>query len=120
MINQTIFSSVTSKSSAPADGGATIYGLGLSSTLNLSNASQISHAQATISAAMGVAYGPPIRTWSQASTPQTAAQQVAANNGSANNPVPAYLTDQLANLQAGLARLTGGSSSSGSTISSLI
>lgn len=105
-LNLTNFNSVTSKST-PADGGSPIYGLGLSSTLNLSNASQISHSQAVIAAAMGVvrkAYQDLVA----ANTPLTAAQKIAATNKSANNAVPAYLTNQLANLQAGLARLTGG------------
>jgi hypothetical protein len=97
--------------SAPADGGAPIYGLGLSSTLNLSDATQISHAQAVIAQAMGV-----VRTAYQnlvaAATPQTAAQKLAATNKSASNAVPTYLTNQIANEQAGLARLMGTSSSS--------
>jgi hypothetical protein len=110
VVNQTSFNSVTLKS-LPSDGGPKIYGLGLSSTLNLSSAAQISHAQAVIATAMGV-----VRSAYQdlvaASTPQTQAQIIAATNKSASNPVPTYLTAQLANLQAGLARLTGGNPSS--------
>ncbi|WP_372786389.1 hypothetical protein [Phenylobacterium sp.] len=92
----------------PADGKSQLYGLGLSSTLNLNDASQISHALAQVSAAMGI-----VRSAYQglvtAASPKTAAS-TAVNNGSASNPVPAYLTAQIANLQAGLARLTGGTS----------
>ena len=92
--------------SVAADGGPKIYGLGLSSTLNLDSASQIAHAQAVIAAAQGVvrqAY----KDLVAANTPQTPAQKAAATNGSASKSVPTYLTNELANLQAGLARLTG-------------
>jgi hypothetical protein len=96
----------------PADGGSKIYGLGLSSTLNIDSAAQISHARAVVGAAMGI-----VRTAYQdlvnAATPQTAGAQ----NGKTNGTVPAYLTAQLANLQAGLARLTGGSSASSNPFS---
>jgi len=87
-----------------ADGGSTIYGLGLSSTLNIDSAAQISHALASISSAMGV-----VRTAYQdlvtAATPKSAASTAAA--AGKTGTVPAYLTSQIANLQAGLARLTG-------------
>ncbi|MBS0364111.1 MAG: hypothetical protein JSR98_22285 [Proteobacteria bacterium] len=113
VLAQTTF---TNNKTVPADGGATIYGLGLSSTLNLSDPSQISHAQAVVSAAMGVvrqAY----QALVAAATPQNPAQQAQATNASANNPVPTYLTDEISNLQAGLARLTGSTSGSASVAS---
>ncbi|HXA38726.1 MAG TPA: hypothetical protein VNW53_06990 [Phenylobacterium sp.] len=100
-LNTTNAKGVTS----PADGKPTIYGLGLSTTLNLSNASQVSHAQSTINLAMGVvrkAYQDMVT----AATPKTAAQTAAATGKTGT--VPTYLTNELANLQAGLARLTGG------------
>jgi hypothetical protein len=93
----------------PADGGSNIYGLGLSSTLNIDSAAQISHARAVVGAAMGIvrkAYQDMVT----AATPQTPASAAAANGKTGT--VPAYLTAELANLQAGLARLTGGSTSS--------
>jgi hypothetical protein len=106
MINQTTTSNgVTS----PADGGSTIYGLGLSSTLNIDSAAQISHARAVVGAAMGIvrkAYQDLVN----AATPKTPAS-VAAANGKTGT-VPQYLTNELANLQAGLARLTGGGANS--------
>ncbi|HEY3948281.1 hypothetical protein [Phenylobacterium sp.] len=114
VLDQTTFSN---NQTLPADGGAKIYGLGLSSTLNLNSAPQIAHAQAVIAAAQGVvrqAY----KDLVAAANPPSPAQQAAANNASANNPVPTYLTNELANLQAGLARLTGGSGSA--SISSLL
>jgi hypothetical protein len=100
--------------SMPADGGAKIFGLGLSSTLNLSNASQISHAQAVIAQAMVVVRAA-YQSLVAAATPQTQAQKVAAANKSAGNAVPTYLTNQIANEQAGLARLMGSSPTSTST-----
>jgi hypothetical protein len=91
--------------SVPGDGKSQLYGLGLDSTLNINDPTQISHALAQLSAAIGV-----VRSAYQglvtAATPKTAAS-TAVNNGSASGPVPQYLTDQIANLQAGLARLTG-------------
>lgn len=93
----------------PADGGSKIYGLGLSANLNLNNASQITHALAQVSAAMSVvrtAYQDLVKLESPTSS----------NPGKTGGTVPTYLSNQLANLQAGLARLTGGSSSSTSLL----
>ncbi len=89
----------------PGDGKSQLYGLGLSSNLNLSNAAQISHALAQVSAAMGI-----VRSAYQglvtAATPKSAAS-TAVNNGSASGPVPQYLTARIANYSAALSRLTG-------------
>jgi hypothetical protein len=86
-----------------ADGKGGIYGLGLPSDLNLSDAEQVRHTLAEIAAAMGV-----IRTAYKdlvaAATPKSAQQTAAAASG----PVPAYLSNQIANYQAALSRLTGG------------
>ncbi|HEY0437216.1 MAG TPA: hypothetical protein VGC92_11275, partial [Phenylobacterium sp.] len=104
---------ITDNGTRPADGGPKIYGLGLSANLNLNDASQISHALAQVNTAMGVvrqAY----RDLVDAATPKSALQQAqAAGKG---GKAPAYMNDRLANLQAGLARLSGGS---GSTTSRL-
>jgi hypothetical protein len=90
--------------SVPGDGKSQLYGLGLSSNLNLDDASQISHTLAQLSTAIGV-----IRSAYQglvtAATPKSAT--TAATNASSSGPVPTYLTNEIANLQAGLARLTG-------------
>lgn len=102
MINLT---TVTNGVIMPADGGSKIYGLGLSSTLNIDSAAQVSHARAVVGAAMGIvrrAYQDLVT----AATPQTAASAAAA--AGKTGAVPAYLSAELANLQAGLARLTGG------------
>jgi hypothetical protein len=111
MINLT---TTTNNVIVPADGGDKIYGLGLSSTLNIDSAAQISHARALVGAAMGIIRGA-YRDLVAAATPQTAAS-VAAANGKTGT-VPAYLSAELANLQAGLARLMGGGSTSGSPFS---
>jgi hypothetical protein len=84
-----------------ADGKANFYGLGLPMDLNFSSANDIKHASAEIAGAQGV-----IRTIYKdllaAATPKSA--QAAAATGKA----PAYLTNQIANYQAALNRLTGG------------
>ena len=94
--------------SRPADGGSKIYGLNLSSTLNIDSAAQISHVKATVVAALGVvrrAYQDLVT----AATPHSAA--TAAANGK-KGQVPPYLTSELANLKAGLERLTAGNTGS--------
>jgi hypothetical protein len=93
---------VVDGTSQPTDGKAKLYGLGLPSDLNLSNDEQIKHTLAEIAAAMGV-----IRTaykdLAGGSTEPTLAERIAAQGGKA----PDYLTNQIANYQAALARLTG-------------
>ncbi|WP_395670704.1 hypothetical protein [Phenylobacterium sp.] len=88
----------------PADGKSKIYGLGLPRDLNLSDPEQIRHALAELGAAMGEVRGI-YKDLVAAATPKSALQSAQA---SANGPVPAYLTNQIANYQAALARLTGG------------
>lgn len=84
----------------PADGKSVIYGLGLDSALNLDDETERAHALAEIGAAMGklrqvykdlkdIAFPPP---------PTSAA---------VTGRVPAYLSGQIANYQAALARLGG-------------
>ena len=87
----------------PADGKADYFGLGLPTDINLSDADQIKHAAAEIAAAQGV-----IRTIYQGLANPTSSTTATANK-SASGPVPAYLTNQIANYQAALTRLTGGS-----------
>jgi hypothetical protein len=101
-----------------ADGGSKIYGLGLQSTLNIDSAAQISHVKAVVISAMGV-----IRRAYQdlvtAATPMNPAQKAAAAAAASGKTgtVPQYLTNELANLQAGLARLSGGNTGSAFNIS---
>jgi hypothetical protein len=91
----------------PADGKAQIYGLGLPRDLNLSSTEQIAHALAELAGAMGV-----IRTaykdMRTAATPKSVQDKIAAASAGGGK-VPAYLTSQIANYQAALDRLTGGS-----------
>ena len=89
----------------PADGKGMLYGLGLSSDLNLSSKEQIAHALAVVAAAQGVVRNA-YRDLVAAATPKSA--QTAAS-AAASGPVPAYLTNQIANYQAALDRLGGGS-----------
>jgi len=108
---------VTNKAGAtvPADGKSNLYGLGLPSDLNLSDADQISHALAELANAQGV-----IRTAYKdlvtAATPKAqlnaqAAAAAAAKSGS----VPAYMTNQISNYQAALDRLVGTTSTTTTT-----
>jgi hypothetical protein len=88
----------------PADGKAMLYGLGLASDLNLSSTVQVNHVLAELAAAMGV-----VRTAYKdlvaAAQPKGVVDAAAKPSG----PVPAYLTNQIANYQAALDRLGGSS-----------
>jgi hypothetical protein len=78
----------------------TTFGLGLSSSINLSTAAQATQAGGELQYAISqvqAAY----QALVAANTPKSA--QAAVSNA----PVPSYLSAQLANYQAGLARLTG-------------
>ncbi|CAN7177707.1 hypothetical protein LJR225_000407 [Phenylobacterium sp. LjRoot225] len=91
----------------PADGKSNIYGLGLESDLNLSNADQISHAMAVLANAQGM-----IRTAYKdlvaAATPKSQLNAAAAAAALAKSgAVPAYMTNQISNYQAALDRLVG-------------
>lgn len=89
----------------PADGKGAFYGLGLEKDLNLDDADGVSHAKAVLAAALGVirnAY----KDLKEAATPLN---ERATEKAKATGPVPAYLTNQIANYQAALNRLSGGS-----------
>jgi hypothetical protein len=86
----------------PADGKSMLYGLGLASDLNLSDTAQVNHVLAELAAAMGV-----VRTAYKDLVAAAQPKGVAAT-AAASGPVPAYLTNQIANYQAALSRLTGG------------
>jgi len=90
--------------SRPADGKGQIFGLGLEADLNLDNETEIAHTVADIATAMGVirkAYKELVAL----ASPKTA--QATAAAAAASGPVPAYLTNQIANYQAALTRLGG-------------
>jgi len=86
----------------PADGRAMLYGLGLEDALNLDSDLDRNHALAVVGKAMGIVR----QTYKDlvaASLPPSAQAAAAKPMG----PVPAYLTNQIANYQAALARLGG-------------
>ncbi|HEY8571128.1 hypothetical protein [Phenylobacterium sp.] len=87
----------------PGDRKPKIYGLGLPSDLNLSNPEQVRHAMAEIGSAMGIVRSA-YKDLVAAATPKTGLAAAQASAG----PAPAYLTNQIANYQAALNRLTGG------------
>lgn len=80
---------------AAADKSVKTFGLGLPGNLNLGNAASITAAGEKVQGALKV-----IRDAYRGLAPQDA-------SASASGPVPAYLTNQLANYQAALARLGG-------------
>jgi len=90
--------------SEPADGKGQIFGLGLEADLNLTSAVEIAHSAADIQTAMGVVRKAYKDLVAQA-TPKS--QQTAAASPAITGTVPTYLTNQLANYQAALARLGG-------------
>jgi hypothetical protein len=91
------------------------YGLNLSSSLNLSTQADAKQAATALQAAIGVVQ----QAYQSLVSPPTLASEQAAKAQSGT--APAYLTAELANYQAGLSRLTAGSSTSSSaSVSSLI
>ena len=86
----------------PADGKDMLYGLGLPTNLTIDDELERKHALAEIGGAMGVIRK--IYTDLKAAALPPAAQAAAK---AATGPVPAYLTNQIANYQAALNRLGG-------------
>ena len=85
-----------------ADGKGAVYGLHLDSNINLNTPAAVKNAMSELNTAMSnvrTAY----RDLQTAATPKPP-----ATNPTANGPVPAYLTAQIANYQAALNRLTSG------------
>jgi len=87
----------------PADGKGMMYGLGLASDLNLKDTVQVNHVLAELASAINVVKAA-YKDLVAASQPKGVATAAATPSG----PVPAYLTNQIANYQAALDRLTGG------------
>lgn len=92
-----------------ADGRPNVYGLALHTGINLSSPDQISHALAELATAQD-AIRQAYKDLVTAATPKS--QQNAQAAAAATGKVPAYMTNQIANYQAALDRLTGGSTSS--------
>lgn len=87
--------------SVSADGGGPVFGLGLPAELDVRNEKAVKNALAVLGKSLGrvrEAY----RQLEAAARPAPAASQ------NTSGPVPAYLTNQVANYQAALDRLTGG------------
>jgi hypothetical protein len=95
-----LIQSSSSSSSSSSTSAQTTFGLDLSSTLSLDSTTDISQAAAQIQYAMSEVQSA-YQALVTANTPKSA--QPAASSGT----VPAYLQAQIANYQAGLARLTG-------------
>lgn len=89
-----------SPSQSSSSTSQTTFGLNLSTSLDLSSSADISHAAAQLQYAMSEVMSA-YQALNTANTPKSA--QTAASSG----PAPAYLQAQIANYQAGLARLTG-------------
>ena len=88
-----------------ADGQGDFYGLGMHSAINLSSPEQIRHAMAELTAAQGVIR----KIYTALRDAATPASVLAQRNALASaGKAPAYLTNQIANYQAALDRLTGG------------
>ena len=84
------------------------YGLDLPSNLDVSNATDAQHAANALQAAMSAV----MSAYQDLASPPTMASESLAAEQNAGGAAPAYLTSEISNLQAGLARLTGGASSS--------
>jgi hypothetical protein len=84
-----------------AGDGLNVYGLGLTNDLNLANADAVKNAQAVLAKAE-TAIRNAYKDLESAAKPASAVTQ------DFSGPVPAYLTNQIANYTAALNRLTGG------------
>jgi hypothetical protein len=90
------------------------YGMNLPSNLNLSTAASAQHASNAIQAAMSAVQS----AYRDLVTPPTIASEQAAAAQTSGGTVPAYLTNEIANYQAGLNKLTQGQGSTSSSSSS--
>ena len=80
------------------------YGMDLPSNLSISTAASAQHAANAIQAAMSAVQ----HAYQDLATPPTMAAEAAAAAQNQTGSVPPYLTSEISNLKAGLARLTGG------------
>jgi hypothetical protein len=86
------------------------YGLDLPTNLDLSTTANAQHAANALQAAMSAV----MSAYQDLASPPTMASESLAAEQNSGGSAPAYLTSEISNLQAGLARLTGGQSSSSS------
>lgn len=106
-----IITSATTTTKSTTNSLQSSYGLNLPTTLNLNSAANISAAQAALTSATGTV----ARIYLNMTTPPPA--KAGSTNNSANGPVPAYLTAEIASYQSALERLTGSTQSSYSIVS---
>lgn len=85
------------------------YGLDLPTNLDLSTAASAQHAANALQAAMSAV----MSAYQDLASPPTMASEAMQAAQAAGGAVPAYLSSEISNLQAGLDRLTGGSGGSG-------
>lgn len=93
-----------------------IYGLGLPASLDLSSAADIHTAQVQLAGAISVVE----RAYQDLKTAATPAAVLALQKAQSSGSAPKYLTDEIANYQNALTRLTAGSSSSGTGLAALL
>ena len=94
-----------------------IYALGLPTSLDLSSAADIHTAQVQLAGAISVVE----KAYQDLKTAATPAAVLALQKAQASGATPKYLTNEIANYQSALARLTAGSSSSsGSGLAALL
>jgi hypothetical protein len=81
------------------------YGLDLPTNLSLTTAASAQHAANAMQAAMAAIQ----QAYQDLADPPTMASEAAAKAKTSGGTVPTYLTNEIANYQAGLNRLLGGS-----------
>ena len=91
--------------------GSPIYGLGLPASLDFSSAADIHTAQVQLAGALGVVEN----AYQNLKTAATPAAVLALQKAQSSGSAPKYLTNEIANYQSALTRLTAGSSSSSSS-----
>ena len=91
--------------------GAPIYGLGLPASLDLSSAADIQTARVQLAGAIGVVEN----AYQNLKTAATPAAVLALQKAQSSGAAPKYLTNEIANYQSALTRLTAGASSSSTT-----
>lgn len=92
------------------------YGLNLPTNLDISTTANAQHAANALQAAMSAVQ----QAYQDLATPPTMASEAAAAAQNQTGSVPTAITNEIANLQAGLARLTGGQTTGTSSSSSSI
>ena len=90
------------------------YGLDLPTNLDISTTTSAQHAANALQAAMAAVQ----HAYQDLASPPTMASEAASAAKSTGGSVPTYLTNEISNLQAGLARLQQGESNGGSSQSS--